>query len=246
MKSLIKFSLLFIVITLIPITDTYAILATAPHAASSVMSNNLGKKLTWRERIALKVIKWQMGKTMQNYAVLDTNPSVSCSKIVLKNGKTIEANINQISKTEVKYRRCGFPSDPEMIESKDDISVVLASDGGALFVNDGRADTRASTSISTPISTPSMGNLETEPSAITSIIEGGLAWLLSLLGSGTPFLGILAILGAIASIVFGIVSLGKIRKEPQKYGGKGLAITGIILGSLFLLLVMIGAAAILA
>lgn len=251
MKSGLKSSLLFLIVALIPINDTRAIVAAVPHTTSSVMSNNLGKKLTWRERIALKVIKWQVGKTMQNYAVSDTPPSpkesfqtVSCSKIVLKNGRTIEANINQISKTEVKYRRCGFPSDPEMIESKDDISVVLASDGGALFVNDGKVDARASTSIST--STPTMGNLETEKSAITSIIEGGLAWLLSLLGSGTPFLGILALLGAIAAIVFGIVSLGKIRKEPQKYGGKGLAITGIILGSLFLLLVMVGAAAILA
>lgn len=244
MKSLLKSIALFIVLALIPINETRAIVATAPHATNSNMGNNLGKKLTWRERITLKVLKWQVVKTMQRYVVSDTTPSpkesfqtVSCSKIILKNGKTIEANINQISKTEVKYRRCGFPSDPEMIESKDDISVVLASDGGALFVNDGKADTRASTPAIT------QGNLVTEKSAIGSAIDGLAAWVF--FPTNTLSL-ILSIICAIFAIVFGLIGLKKILKEPQKYKGKGWAIAGIILGSLFLLVVLIASMAVVA
>lgn len=240
MKSLLKFIALLFIITLIPITDTHAIVAAVPHAVNSDVSNNLGRKLTWRERIALKVLKWQVGKTIQGYGVSDTTPSVSCSKIVLKNGKTIEANISQISKTEVKYRRCGFPSDPEMIESKDDISVVLASDGGTLFVNDGMRDARASTQAIT------QDILVTESNAKQAIGLSGLAWLDAMLASTMPIFAILAIVCAICAIIYGIRSLAKINKEPQKYKGKGLAVAGIILAGLLLFLVIIGTAAILA
>jgi hypothetical protein len=38
-----------------------------------------------------------------------------------------------------------------------------------------------------------------------------------------------------ASIVIGIVALSQVKKDPQAYGGKGLAYAGIASGSLFLL-----------
>jgi hypothetical protein len=39
-----------------------------------------------------------------------------------------------------------------------------------------------------------------------------------------------------AAIILGALSLTQIKKDPQQYGGRGLAIGGIVIGSLFLVL----------
>ena len=41
------------------------------------------------------------------------------------------------------------------------------------------------------------------------------------------------------AIVLGIVSLFQIKKDPRKYGGKGMAIAGIITGSVFLAILVL-------
>lgn len=61
--------------------------------------------------------------------------------------------------------------------------------------------------------------------AIASLVLG----LLSL-----PTLGLLLI-GALASVIFGVVALVKASREPEEYGGKGLAITGIVLAGVSVL-----------
>ena len=62
--------------------------------------------------------------------------------------------------------------------------------------------------------------------AIASLVLG----ILSL-----PTLGLLLI-GALASIILGVVALVKAGREPEEYGGKGLAITGIVLAGVSVLL----------
>jgi hypothetical protein len=49
-----------------------------------------------------------------------------------------------------------------------------------------------------------------------------------------PTLGLL-VAGAITAIAFGVIALGRIKKEPAAYGGKGMAIAGIITGAASLL-----------
>ena len=39
----------------------------------------------------------------------------------------------------------------------------------------------------------------------------------------------------IAALILGLVALNQIKKSPEKYGGKPLAIIGVVLGSLSLL-----------
>ena len=50
-----------------------------------------------------------------------------------------------------------------------------------------------------------------------------------------PTLGLLLV-GAITAIVLGVIALSRIKKEPATYGGKGVAIAGIITGGVSLLL----------
>jgi hypothetical protein len=61
--------------------------------------------------------------------------------------------------------------------------------------------------------------------AITSLVLGVL---------GLPTLGCLGV-GALLSIVLGIVALSRASREPEVYGGKGLAIGGIVASALSLL-----------
>jgi len=68
--------------------------------------------------------------------------------------------------------------------------------------------------------------------AIASLVLGILS---------IPTIGLLLV-GAMASVILGVVALVKAGRQPQEYGGKGLAITGIVLSGVSILImpVMIG------
>lgn len=53
-----------------------------------------------------------------------------------------------------------------------------------------------------------------------------------------PTLGLLGV-GAITAIVLGVIALSRIKKEPATYGGKGMAIAGIITSAVSLLLIAV-------
>ena len=47
----------------------------------------------------------------------------------------------------------------------------------------------------------------------------------------------------VIALVLGLVALSQIKKSPEKYGGKGMAITGVVIGALtiaFYILLVIG------
>ncbi|HEU0109158.1 MAG TPA: DUF4190 domain-containing protein [Vicinamibacteria bacterium] len=63
--------------------------------------------------------------------------------------------------------------------------------------------------------------------AIASLVLG----ILSL-----PTIGLLLV-GAMTSVVLGVVALVKASREPEEYGGKGLAITGIVLSAVSIVII---------
>ena len=64
--------------------------------------------------------------------------------------------------------------------------------------------------------------------AIASLVCGLLFWF------GFP-----GFVCSILAIVFGIIQLKNIKKTPGQYGGKGMAIAGLILGSIGILFFLI-------
>ena len=56
-----------------------------------------------------------------------------CATIVLKTGDIISANVIQISPTEVKYKRCGKPNDPEMILLLSQVLKIKDADGSDMW-----------------------------------------------------------------------------------------------------------------
>jgi hypothetical protein len=65
-------------------------------------------------------------------------------------------------------------------------------------------------------------------------------WLgiFSFVGLFIPYLNVLTIFSAIAALTLGIVALNKIKKSKGKLRGEGRAITGIVLGGVFILLLL--------
>jgi Domain of unknown function (DUF4190) len=68
----------------------------------------------------------------------------------------------------------------------------------------------------------------------------GAMWLgiFSFVGLFIPYLNVLTIFSAIAALTLGITSLNKIKKSKGKLRGEGRAITGIVLGGVFILLLL--------
>lgn len=186
--------------------------------SNSSIKKKLGRNLKLSERIGLALLRKQISKAM----------NANCAQIILKNGDLIEADIIQIGGTEIRYKRCNRPNDPEFVISTDEVLSIRSSEGEILY----RSSTEKSR---TPQQTQSTDNARVDGYAIASIILG----LLGLIFWWVFFIGIpLAILGTI----FGGVSLSRIRRNPEKYRGRGLAWTGLIGGILtlsFWLLVLV-------
>jgi len=137
-----------------------------------------------------------------------------CDTIMLKSGKNLVGKVEEIGLTEIKYRNCNNLSGPIISIAKSSASAILFSNGShEIFTVDDPALQSNNAS--------NTGNTDERQ------VEGfGIAGL----AAGVVGLFIATIpLGAVA-IVFGAISLSRIKKNPKKYKGKGLAIASLILG----------------
>jgi hypothetical protein len=78
---------------------------------------------------------------------------------------------------------------------------------------------------------PGMARIGGQPQqalAIASLVCGLLSITLGLITCTGPVLGVIA-------IVLGVIALVQIKNDPQRFGGKGLAIGGIAVGALWIL-----------
>jgi hypothetical protein len=135
----------------------------------------------------------------------------SCSLILLKNGDIIQANITQISEAEIKYKRCGKPNDPEMIIRKKGVLSVKTSDGETIYRSPKNDD---------------IPDEDRKPNGL-----GIAGFILSLL----PLYGI----GSILGLIFSAIALRKIKKNPEKYKGRGLAMAGFIISIVVISLIIV-------
>ncbi len=137
-----------------------------------------------------------------------------CDNIILKNGEEISGKILEIGITEIKYKKCENINGPTYTIKKSDVLMIRYSNGTKeIFTTESSKEvfnTESSITNNTRASTEVLG------------ILGFILSLIGLLIFGIP-LGILA-------IVFGAISLTKIKKNPKRFKGKGFAIAGIIIG----------------
>ena len=153
-----------------------------------------------------------------SYGLIALKKIEDCSQIVLKSGDIIQANIIQITPTEIKYKRCGKPNDPEISISKKEVLSVKAADGDVIYRNDNKSANNNDND----------GEKKFNGLAIAGFVLS-LLWLYGL--------------GSILGLIFCAIALGKIKRNPEKYKGKGLAIAGLVISIVVLGLVILGLAA---
>lgn len=190
-------------------------------SSNAELESLLGKKLSWKDRIVLKILKKKLRRAIQENPAFGEVPMgnhllAPCSKIKLHTGEIIEADILEITATRVVYRRCGRPNTPEIDISKGDVASIENSDGKIVFQDRGNEDyAYRDTGYSEP---------ETEKLA---------SWALICSIVGLFFFPLL-----IAGTIMGAISLGRIRRNPGKYKGKGMAQAAVIIGVAFVALLI--------
>jgi hypothetical protein len=153
--------------------------------------------------------------------------STGCDTIILKSGSFLIGKVEEIGQSEIKYRRCNNLTGPIISISKNEVSSIHYSNGTRDFFDPSDAFIPNRT---IPTNNNINVALKTEGLGIAGFISG----LVGLFIAGIP-------LGAIG-VVFGGISLSKIKKQPQRFKGKGFAIASIIIG----LIAVVGAIIVLA
>lgn len=144
-----------------------------------------------------------------------------CDQIVLRNGDVIEAKVKEVGVAEVKYKKCDRPDGPDYTISKRDILSIKYSNGEVERFSASAAPSSApSSSNSRTTYNPGADGPRTDPFAIVSLATAGVSFLL---GGG----GLLLVA---AAIVFGALSLTRIKRQPERFKGRGLALAGLIVG----------------
>jgi hypothetical protein len=192
------------------------------------------KKRTIFEKLGLKILEHKIGKEW------GSRPP-DCSKIVMKDGDVIEAVVIQISPTEIKYKRCGKPNDPEIVINKKDVLSIKAADGEIIFRNignnngnnndnngnngnNGNNSNNRDTNYGTNNS--NNNNNSDEPKLQGSALAGMICGILGILLLGS----ILGLASGIVGIVLSLSGRKKINREPKRFKGKGMAMAGLICG----------------
>jgi hypothetical protein len=137
----------------------------------------------------------------------------ACDTMVLKSGTVIACKINEIGLNEIRFRKCNYLDGPVITISKSDIAKINYANGTSEIIvssNPELFNRPGETNLNKPQQSEGLGT------------AGFLASILGLFIASIP-LGLLA-------IIFGAVSLGKIKKNPLRFRGKGLAIASIIIG----------------
>ncbi len=162
-----------------------------------------------------------------------------CDQIVLRNGDVVDAKVKEVGVNEIRYKKCDRQDGPDYTISKRDVLSIKYSNGEVERFN---ASTQSNNSSGNGRNYNSPTNRQndgprTDPFAIVAISTAGLAFLsIFAVGGG----GLLLV---VASIVFGAISLSRIRREPDRFKGRGLALggmaTGIAIGGLILVLLLL-------
>lgn len=150
-----------------------------------------------------------------------------CDQIVLRNGDVVDAKVKEVGVNEIRYKKCDRQDGPDYTISKRDVLSIKYSNGEVERFTTSSTQSNPSSSsgnrqsYDSPTNSNSQNNgPRTDPFAIVAIATGGLAVLT---GYGAFLLGA-------AGIIFGALSLSRIRKEPGRFKGKGLAIAGMVAG----------------
>lgn len=131
-----------------------------------------------------------------------------CDTLVFRNGDRQVVHVREISQFTVRYNRCENPDGPVYTVSTGELFMIKYPNGTRDFFSEATPEIRQS-----EVLTPQVEGLG---------LAGFISSLTGLFVFGIP-LGFLA-------VIFGSVSMGKHRRNPGKFKGRGLAMAAVIIG----------------
>lgn len=150
-----------------------------------------------------------------------------CDVISLKNGEEINAKVLEISQTEIKYKRCDNLDGPTFIIPKSNATKIKFSNGTTEVINSVTAKAEESDYYN-----PAPKHDIQPYSGETIINRYALASMI------IAILSVLFFPLVPLPIIFGIIALKQIKRSPEAYTGKWMAIFGIVLGGLIVLAIL--------
>jgi hypothetical protein len=173
---------------------------------ASVIDNS-GLNTVNIQKVQYTLAELNKSPTIISSGIEDITSDQQCDKILLRNGDEISGKVIEIGTQEIKYKKCDNLEGPTISILKSSVFMITYANGTKDVFKEESTITNQSNNNQNIASS----NLEAHPLAIGSFILG--------------LLGFLPLLGAI----LGVIALDKIKANPEKYKGKGLAIAGIIL-----------------
>lgn len=168
-----------------------------------------------------------------------------CDDIIIKNGDEIKAKVIEINSDEIKYKKCDNLNGPTYTLKKSEVFMIKYPNGSKDVITPNSASPEsASTQSNTSSNTSSINNSSQPRTEFPHKKNSGLAvvgFILGLVGFFTPLN--LAVICEILALIFGLVSLAQIKKNPELYSGRGMARASMILGIIGLGIVFLIAAA---
>jgi hypothetical protein len=152
----------------------------------------------------------------------NTQNDESCDVIYFRNNKVVSAKVVEINSTDIKYKRCDNLDGPLIVVDKNSVKSILYKNGDTETFTENYPVKPTQENTTIQKTTPNTG-AKYDGFAIASFVCG--------------FLFMLAIPVPLA-IIFGIISLDRIKASQGKLIGKALAITGIIVSLLIILLLV--------
>ena len=67
--------------------------------------------------------------------ICDAAIKIPCAKIILNSGRIIEAEILEMNLAEIRYKKCGQPTDVEYFMSKESVRIIKNAQDEVIFVH---------------------------------------------------------------------------------------------------------------
>ncbi len=155
----------------------------------------------------------------ENLSLIDND----CDNIIMKNGNEVKCKVLEIGTTEIKYKKCDNLSGPTYSISKQDVLMIQYANGTKEIMPQQEVSNNAS---SNQKNRADFSNAKNHPLAVWSLVSSLVGWF---------FFGI----GVLLGIIFGAIALSKIKSNPEKYKGRGMALAGLIIGVVIVAVVIL-------
>jgi hypothetical protein len=164
----------------------------------------------------------------------------SCDVLIFKDGSEIRAKVMEVGTSEIRYKRCDNRDGPTYVTKKSDLFLITYANGTRELI---KADPEESRPLPTAPSTYTLkkNSRVMQPFAPFALVFGilGIVYpyiilMMELFSFGgiviPPIYLFLMVLIPLLALIFGRIAISETSARPETYKGKGMAITGFIMG----------------